>query len=236
MDARVDDNREVFSFHLVRVPVFQLVRWVFFPPSSKRFTGLKHWECFFPMKLGKPILSFRRFNFNRFACFAWWQDEQALETFLASPPNKLFTASGWHVRLKKYRYWGSITEIAHSYTHSDAPKQDDPVVGITLARLKLSQTWRFIKWGKPVEQQVRDHPGCIRALAATRPLGTFSTFSLWKNEGEMIKMVQGTLDDRDGPEHRRAMQERARNPFHHEFMTMRFIPIGEVGAWEELVD
>lgn len=43
----------------------------------------------------------------------------------------------------------------------------------------------------------------------------------------MIGMVLG----RDG-DHRAAMHERVRKDFHHEFTTMRFVPIGEFGTWD----
>ncbi|MCX6123587.1 MAG: hypothetical protein NTV34_02380 [Proteobacteria bacterium] len=231
MVAREDDHREIFSYHLVRVSILRSIQYIFFPPSYKRFPGLKHHEFFFTMKLGEPIFSPRRFSISTLALIAWWQDEHALDRFLDIQSNKFITKDGWHVRLKKYRFWGRVKEIGDCYTHSEQPKPNTPVVGITLARLKLSQTLRFIKWGKPVELQVRDHPGKLLGLAAMRPLNTFSTFSIWKNEAEMINMVQGALKERDGAEHRVAMQERKKKDFHHEFMTMRLIPTREVGAW-----
>jgi len=61
-----------------------------------------------------------------------------------------------------------------------------------------------------------------------RPLGTFSTFSIWKNEDEMLGMVYGRHQDLA---HGNAMKERSRKDFHHEFTTMRFTPVGEFGSW-----
>ncbi len=47
----------------------------------------------------------------------------------------------------------------------------------------------------------------------------------------MINMVHGGDKLRDGESHKEAMQERNRKDFHHEFTTMRFMPIKEVGMW-----
>jgi hypothetical protein len=107
------------------------------------------------------------------------------------------------------------------------------VVGITFARLALGETFRFERWGKPVEVQVRDHPGVTRAAVAFRPFRTFSTFSMWRSEADMLAMVRGRDDARDGTSHRVAMQERVRRDFHHEFTTMRFVPLAEHGTWPE---
>ena len=64
-----------------------------------------------------------------------------------------------------------------------------------------------------------------------RPLNTFCTFSIWKSEEQMINMVNGKDNKKDGEDHKQAMIERARKPFHFEFSTMRFIPIKEEGKW-----
>lgn len=73
--------------------------------------------------------------------------------------------------------------------------------------------------------------GKTLALAALRPPNTFSTFSIWKNEHEMTSMVSGRDEDHDG-RHLAAMKERVRRDFHHEFTTLRFVPLKEVGAWK----
>lgn len=41
-----------------------------------------------------------------------------------------------------------------------------PVVAVTLARMKLPEVPGFIRWGRPVEKLVRNHPGIT--LAFTR--------------------------------------------------------------------
>jgi hypothetical protein len=106
-----------------------------------------------------------------------------------------------------------------------------PVVAVTLARLKLPQLVRFVRWGKPVEEQVRDHPGATLALAAFRPPRTFSTFSVWRSQREMTDMVHGRGSTLGADRHAAAMIERDRKDFHHQFTTLRFRAMAEHGEW-----
>jgi len=220
-------ERELFSFHLRRVSLGALPRALFGRPQA---SGLHHAESFLTMHLGAPVFSARRYDLRDVATFAWWSEEAALDDYLASPHGRSL-GEGWHVRLRLYRRWGRVREVADAVVHEDAEVPGHPVVAVTLARLKLSQTLRFTRFGKPVERQVRDHPGKTLALAAMRPLATFCTFSIWRDEAAMVGMVQGRQEDRDGRSHRLAMRERSRRDFHHEFTTMRLVPLREVGTW-----
>lgn len=223
----MESSTEIFSFHLIKLPLTEVP--FFLLGSMNKVSGLKHSEKFLTMNLGAPIASLSRYSFKNAAFFAWWKEEHSLNEFLESPSGSLFSG-GWHVRMKLYRRWGLVSELEDAIVTPELAKPDQPMVAVTLARLNIFQTARFIKWGKPVEAQVRDHQGQTMALAAIRPLNTFSTFSIWKNEFEMINMVHGR-NQGDGRSHKSAMQERARKDFHHEFTTMRFAPIKEFGIW-----
>lgn len=183
------------------------------------------------MNLGEGILSFKRFRFGTLGFFCLWQNGTDLTVFLGKTSEGQVFKKGWFVRLRQYRRWGKISEIERAEVFHQEPEADQTVVAVTLARLNLLQTFRFIKWGRPVESQVRDHDGQVLALAGFRPPRTFSTFSIWKNEAEMVNMVLGKRKSQDGQEHINAMQERSRKPFHHEFSTMRFLPLGESGKY-----
>ena len=137
-----------------------------------------------------------------------------------------------YIRLRLYRRWGISRLITRLLYQNVKPKFTRG--GCDLARLRLTETLRFTKWGKPVERQVRDHSGNTLALAAFRPWNTFCTFSIWKNEDEMTSMVFGKRESTDGHEHKIAMVERSRKPFHFEFTTMRFIPFQQSGQWREI--
>lgn len=165
--------------------------------------------------------------------FARWEGAAALDDFLATSKLGVVLARGWHVRIEFLRRWGHISELEGLPAVASDYDELNPVVAVTLARLKLSQAMRFIRWGKPVEEQVRDDPATTIALAATRPLRTLSTFSIWKTQKAMTDMVQGRSAGPMSSRHANAMQERNRRDFHHEFTTLRFRPISEHGAWQE---
>lgn len=190
-----------------------------FPLKRSQFLGLKHSECFFTMNLGRSIFSPRRYNFRTLAFYNWWEKEDSLEHFLSS---HVVGKKGWHIKIKPYRKWGDVKEIASACIYKGLNKPTGIVVAVTLARLKLSETIRFAKWGKPVEAQVRDDSGKLFALSAMRPFNTFCTFSIWESEENMVEMVQGKKNQL---QHLEAMKERSRKPFHFEFTTMRFVPI-----------
>ena len=223
-------SKEIFSFHLAHLPWKHMPGFLRRTAHESKAPGLQHSESFLTMNLGAPILSFTRYSFKSVAFFAWWSEESFLGRFLSQPSNR-FLEEGWHVRMKLYRRWGEVAELQNAIVDVALATPEKPVVAVTLARLNLSETRRFIQWGKPVENQVRDHPGKTLALAAIRPLRTFSTFSVWQNESEMLNMVGGKNKLRDGESHRSAMAERIRKDFHSEFMTMRFVPFKEMGTW-----
>jgi hypothetical protein len=141
-------------------------------------------------------------------------------------------SAGWHVRLQFLRRWGRVAAFDELPMTAGETDPDAPVVAVTVARLKLLQVPRFIRWGLPVERLVRDHPGATLALAAMRPWGTISTFTVWSSAREMTDMVHGHSAIEGSERHAAAMGERRPKDFHFEFTTLRFTSIGEYGAWE----
>ena len=209
-----------------------MLRSLFRPPTRETVGGLRHAECMFPMRLGASILSPGRWQVGRLALFAAWEDEAAVDDFLASTGLGRTLAAGWHVRLRFLRRWGHVGALDWLPREDGETELDAPVAAVTLARLSLPQALRFIHWGKPVERLVRDHPGTTLALAATRPFRTISTFTVWHSAREMLDMVHGRGQMPEPGRHAVAMIERSRKDFHREFATLRFGVISEAGVWE----
>lgn len=222
----------VFSFHLAETTVATSAKALLHPPTSDDTPGLRHAECMVGMTLGSPILSPDRMRIRRLAVFASWERESAIDAFLERTALGRTLATGWHVRLEFLRRWGHVSELDGLPAGTEDTDPDAPVVAVTLARLRLPQVPRFIRWGKPVEALVRDHPGTTLALAAMRPPRTVCTFSVWRSQRAMTDMVRGRGDVPGASRHARAMVERERKPFHHEFTTLRFRPLMEHGEWE----
>lgn len=222
----------VFSFHLAQCGISETLLALARPPRSTSTPGLVHAECMAPMILGRPVALPWRYRPQQIAVFAAWQSEEAIDDFLRSSRLGRSLAMGWHVRMMFVRRWGHISELDGLPQTALVLDDHQPVVAVTLARLRVSQALRFIRWGRPVEEEVRDDPATTIALAAMRPVGTLATFSIWRTQQAMTDMVHGRTAALSAGRHAMAMQERNRKDFHHEFTTMRFRPISEHGCWQ----
>lgn len=220
----------VHSFHLAEVPRHVGARALLGPAPG--VAGLDHAECLSLMRLGAPTVSPDRLQLSRLAVFAQWRDEDALDAFLDRDPLGRRLAGGWHVRLEFLRRWSTLEALPGLPVRAGAWDQDEPVVAVTLARMRLPEVPRFLRHGKPVERLVRDHPGTTLALAAARPPRTISTFSVWRSVQEMEEMVHGRSRVAAPARHASAMAERERRDFHREFATYRFRPLAEHGEWQ----
>lgn len=221
----------IFSFHLVETTPATTLGALYRPPTMGSVGGLRHAECMAAMTLGSPILSSARMQLGNLAVFASWENEGALDGFLADTKLGRKLSEGWYVRLEFLRQWGRFSEFGDLPASAGDADPERPVVAVTLARLKLPQLARFIRWGKPVEQLVRDDPGTTLALAAIRPPRTFSTFTVWRSQREMTDMVHGMGSAVGADRHAKAMVERERKDFHYQFTTLRFRAIAEYGVW-----
>ncbi len=222
----------IFTFHLARASSATALGAMFAPPKASAVPGLRNIECLAAMTLGAPIISPARMQLSRLAVFCSWDDEAAIDAFLTEAKLGRTLQAGWHVRLELLRRWGKVAAFPERPEHTGATDPEAPVVAVTLARAKLPELFRFTRWGKPVEELVRDHPGTTLALAAVRPPRTFSTFTVWRTEREMLDMVHGRDAAPGADRHAVAMLERNRRDFHHEFTTRRFRPLSEHGEWE----
>ena len=222
----------IHSFHLAEVPRRVGAHVLLRPPTPDAVPGLDHLECLSLMRLGAPVVSPDRLQLRRFAVFAQWQDEAALDRFLARGALGGHLAAGWHVRLEYLRRWSSIAAFPGLPVRAGSWQQDEPVVAVTLARMRLPEVPRFLHHGRPVERLVRDHPGVTLAVAGFRPPRTISTFTVWDSARQMLEMVHGPSSVPDPTRHVAAMRERERRDFHHECATFRFRPLSEHGAWE----
>lgn len=221
----------VFTYHIVRTSFFSALNTILLPPKSGKVSGLVHAECMYAMTLGAPVFSPSRILPRQLVMFAQWENEAAIDSFFQEHHIGKILAKGWHTRLLFIRQWGKLTEFEIPKEVPEYNDPDAPVVAVTIARMRFPEIPRFIRWGRPVEQLVRDHPDTTLALASIRFPRTVSTFSVWKSQKQMTDMVQGHSAVPHPKRHLDAMKERDRKDFHFEFTTLRFIPISESGEW-----
>lgn len=221
----------LYTFHLAELRPSVTARALWRSPTSMTVPGLRRAECLALMRLGAPTVSPDRLQLRRMAVFAAWDGEAAVESFLDGHELGRALAAGWHVRLQFLRRWGEVAAFPTASTPSARWDPEEPVVAVTVARMRLPEVPRFLRWGKPVERLVRDHPATTLALASMRPPRTISTFSVWRSVREMTEMVHGRSNVAAPERHASAMAERRRRDFHHEFATFRFRPLSEHGVW-----
>lgn len=221
----------LFSYHLVKASCGTAIRAVLRAPRRAGVPGLIHAEWMSAMTLGAPVFSSARVLIRQVAVFMQWEDEQALERFLSQNQHGKLLAAGWHMRLHFIRQWGKISGFKVPAADPVLEVPCGPVVAVTIARMKFREIPRFIRWGRPVEQLVRDHPGALFSLASIRLPNTVSTFSVWRSVKEMTDMVGGHSAVPRPERHADAMKERDRKDFHFEFTTLRFQPVAQFGTW-----
>ena len=221
----------VFSYHLVKLPLTSALRIMFFPVKSKQINGLIYAKTMSAMILGSPIFSKSRFFSKEIVFFAQWENENNINEFLQADKTGKLIAKGWHIRLEFLRQWGNISGFQIPTLNIEIDNED-PVVAITIARMKYTQISRFLRWGRPVEKQVRDNTSTTLSLASIRYPNLISTFSIWKTQKEMTDMVFGHSKMPHPKRHINAMKERNRKDFHFEFTTLRFKPLAEYGTWK----
>jgi hypothetical protein len=220
------------SFHMAEVPARVAASALVRPPTRSSVPGLQHAECLAMMRFGTPILSPQRLQLRNLLMFAQWDDASALERFLADEPLGRRLASGWHVRMTYLRRFGSIAALGDLPAVAGEWDDDEPIVAVTVARLRMPEVPRFLRWGKPVELLIANHPAAVFSTGAHRPPRTISTFSIWRTVREMSEMVHGHSDVAHAEVHQVAMAEQRRKDFHHESAFMRFRPLSEHGTWK----
>ncbi|MGG5577135.1 hypothetical protein ACPDHL_07325 [Myroides sp. C15-4] len=222
----------LFSYHLAKLSLFSALKTLVFRPKAATIPGLIHADTMHAMVLGSAILSPSRFLLRQIVVFAQWENEEALDHFLATDPTGKQLTKGWHIRLQFARQWGVLSKYEIPKEGIDLATENEAVVAVTLARMKYFQVPRFIRWGRPTEKLVRDHPAPTLALASFSFPTTISTFSIWPSVQTMTDMVLGHSKVEQPQRHKKAMQERSRKDFHLEFSTLRFKPIAEYGTWQ----
>jgi hypothetical protein len=220
------------SFHLVDLPARVSAGTLMRPPNQTTVEGLQHAECLVLMRFGAPIVSTARLQLRRFAMFAQWDDECALDSFLDIYPFGRRLAAGWHIRLQYLRRFGAVAALGDLPEKAGDWDLHEPIVAFTLARMKLRELPRFLRWGRPVERLIAGHPAAVFSTGAQRPPNTISTFSIWRTVREMTEMVHGRGDMPNAHVHQTAMAEQRRSDFHHESTFMRFRPLSEHGLWQ----
>jgi hypothetical protein len=184
-------------------------------PRPSGTPGLRAAEVavFAPLALSGPP------PIRRAGLIAFWEDDDAFDSFLDNDPIGQRFAGGFQARLRPLRAHGSWPGLPPDIPSSRAVQHDGPVVVLTLGRLRISQAVRFLRASRPAERAAAAHSGMIWGSAAARP-PFVATVSIWQNTHVTAAYAYG----RQQPAHREAISEQQRKDFHRQSAFIRFAP------------
>ncbi|HEV7524833.1 MAG TPA: spheroidene monooxygenase [Acidimicrobiia bacterium] len=155
---------------------------------------------------------------GRVALITMWDDDEALDRFVASSPIAHAFAGGWHTRLRPLRTHGSWPGLPDDLPHSRAVDGDEPVAVLTLGRLRWPRLGPFLRSSAKAGDRAVDAPGLIWATGLARP-PFFATCSLWESAAASAGYAYGA-----GDAHHDAIAAGRAKPFHHQEAFVRFRP------------
>lgn len=164
---------------------------------------------------------------GRAALLASWDDDGALDRFLAENALARRLAGGWQVRLRPVRVLGAWGPLPVE-TDPDAAlgDEDGPVAVLTLGSLRLRRAVPFLRANSRAAGRAAADPSMLTAVALARPPRFVATFSIWRTVSAMSRYAYGTAH----PQHRETVQEHRTEPFHREAAFVRCRPYGARGT------
>jgi hypothetical protein len=156
---------------------------------------------------------------RRAGLIAFWDDDDAFDRFLDTSPVGQQFAGDFEARLRPLRAHGSWPGLPADVPSSRAVQHDGPVVVLTLGRLRMSQTVRFLRTSRPAEKAAAAHEGMLWGSAAARP-PFVATMSIWQSSQSTAAYAYG----QQPPAHSDAISAQQRKDFHRQSAFIRFAP------------
>lgn len=219
------------SFHLTRYSRATapegLSRMGLDRPELWRIPGLRFFRL---MGTGRGQTMTLSADLRRWAMFAVWEDEAALDAFLADSeiPARwdALAAEHYTVRLAPLRAhgsWGGRNPLAQA---GGPTRVEGPVAILTRATIRLRRLKAFYGSILPSATALAQSPGLLESVGIGEwPVARQATFSLWRS-----------LDDAQGfayrrPDHRAVIARTREEGWYSEELFARFAPYGAVGSW-----
>jgi hypothetical protein len=216
----------IVSVHLADVSKRSALRLMRTSLDPSTVPGLRSAQITIAAPLSGRLLP--RPNLGRVGLIAGWDDEPAVEVFLADHPLAEQLAHGWHACLEPMRVFGAWPRLPGLPTTEKPMDDTEPAAVLTLGRLRLSQTVRFLRASAAAEDLAVRDPALLASTGLARPPGLVATFSLWRNTSAMRAYAHGDSE----PGHLAAIQAHAARPFHRESAFVRFRPCAAAGTWD----
>jgi hypothetical protein len=192
-------------------------------PGPAGTPGLAYADVLLAARLGAGLMP--RPYPGRLALFAVWDDDAALDRFLAEARLAGLLAGGRALRLQPLRASGAWRGLPELVTGERTAGDDEPVAVLTYGRLKAHRAPAFLRASARAEADVVADPALLCGTGLTRPPRLVSTFSLWRSAGAMRDFAYR------GAGHAGALDAVARRDFHSESTFLRFAPYAATGDW-----
>jgi heme-degrading monooxygenase HmoA len=216
----------IASVHLADVGGRAALRLFRTKLDPAKVPGLRYAEIAIAAPLSSRLLP--RPDPGRVGLIAAWDDDRAFEDFLADHSLAEQLAHGWHVRLAPTRIFGAWPQLPGLLANEEPMNDAEPAAVLTLGRLRLSQTTRFLKASAAAEGLAVREEALLASTGLARPPRLVATFSLWRSVAAMRAYAHGDGD----PGHLAAIQAHTARPFHHESAFVRFRPYAAEGSWD----
>ena len=175
-------------------------------------------------------------DLRRWATFAVWDDDDALDAFLAEDVVatrwRERSVESWSVRLRPLAVHGRwagtdpFADLDDVAAHRLA-QDGGPVAVLTRARVPARHWPAFYRAVPAVEAHLHAQPGLLQAVGVgERPVGLLATFSLWQAASDVDAFAY------EGTVHHDVVRATRDGGWFTEELFARFRPYGSTGTWD----
>lgn len=218
----------VASFHLTRLAPgrqpLALARLGTDRLGLRRTPGLRFWRL---LGTGRGSDTGPGADLRRTALFAVWDDESALDAYLAGVGERVaderyvvrLVALGGHGTWNGFDVLGALPRAA--------PDTAAPVAVVTRARVRARHWRTFAGAAREVSTELAAAPGLLAVCGiGEAPVGRQATFSLWRDAAAARQFAVGTERHVDAVRRTRA------EGWYGEELFATFRPVASAGSWD----